>query len=138
LYCSAHSFLTCALSPDARRFLMTRNLNVYRLRSSELVVVQNCVEELKRRVVGSRYSSSRKGAVVHRQSVARHLAALPVCPQVERGDDDGKQSDSAEQDVNARQGSSLLARTTAQQTSRIQSAVPKAASGNEEVQSLRN
>ena len=37
-----------AVSPDARRFLMTRQPNVYPLRATELVVVQNWFEEVRR------------------------------------------------------------------------------------------
>ena len=39
---------TYAVSPDGRRFLMTRNPNLYPLRASELVVVQNWYEEVRR------------------------------------------------------------------------------------------
>jgi hypothetical protein len=37
-----------AVSPDGRRFLMTRQLNVYPLEASELIVVQNWFEEVRR------------------------------------------------------------------------------------------
>jgi len=37
-----------AVSPDGRRFLMTRQSNVYPLRASELVVVQNWFEDVRR------------------------------------------------------------------------------------------
>ena len=40
--------LTYAVSPDARRFLMTRQANVYPLRATELVVVQNWFEDVRR------------------------------------------------------------------------------------------
>jgi serine/threonine-protein kinase len=41
---------TYAVAPDARRFLMTRGSSLYPLRSSELVVVQNWFEEIRRLV----------------------------------------------------------------------------------------
>ena len=39
--------LTYAVSPDARRLLMTRQANVYPLRATELVVVQNWFEDVR-------------------------------------------------------------------------------------------
>ncbi len=45
---------TYAVSPDGRRFLMTRNPNLYPLRASELVVVQNWFEDVRRLTGGTR------------------------------------------------------------------------------------
>lgn len=46
--------LSYAVSPDASRFLMVRKSNIHPLRSTELVVVQNWFEELKRLVPTSK------------------------------------------------------------------------------------
>lgn len=37
-----------AVSPDARRFLMARQPNIYPLRATELAVVQNWFEDVRR------------------------------------------------------------------------------------------
>ena len=46
--------LSYAVSPDARRFLMTRQPNVYPLRATELVVVQNWFEDVRRLTAAGR------------------------------------------------------------------------------------
>ncbi len=42
-----------AVSPDGRRFLMTRKPNLFPLRATELVVVQNWFEDVRRLVAGA-------------------------------------------------------------------------------------
>ena len=50
---SADAGLSYAVSPDARRFLMTQEPNIFPLRASELVVVQNWFEDVRRLTAGT-------------------------------------------------------------------------------------
>jgi hypothetical protein len=43
-----------AVSPDGRRFLMTRKPNLFPLRATELVVVQNWFEDVRRLTAAAR------------------------------------------------------------------------------------
>jgi hypothetical protein len=50
---STDSGLSYAVSPDARRFLMTRQPNLFPRRASELIVVQNWFEDVRRLTAGT-------------------------------------------------------------------------------------
>ena len=43
-----------AVAPDARRFLMTQGSNLWPLRPSELILVQNWFEDVRRLTEGAR------------------------------------------------------------------------------------